>query len=118
MYSSVKKPLKSLDFRVTRITYHPIINYSYNVNGETFKSDRKSFGQHKFAEGYYESSTKPQEIVNRYPLGMKIKVSYNPISPNKCFLEPGLGEKPILPPLIHLSLFGISILLLIIALII
>ncbi len=62
------------------ITYTPHVVYRYRVAGKSYKSDRICFGA-------LDEST--WSIVNRYPVGKKVKVHYNPKDPGDSVLEPG-----------------------------
>ena len=66
-------------------TYHAEILYSFTVDGEPRSGNRIAFGD-------YGSSnpSHAQEIVNRYPVGKAVRVSYLPGQPDVCLLEPGL----------------------------
>ena len=78
------------------------IQYHYSVEGKDFTSCRISFK-------YLSRRTKEaiQEILNRYPLGKKIDVYYNPRRPQMAILEPGTSIKSFIH--IMLGVFFIAI---------
>lgn len=65
-------------------SYYADIKYEYEVAGETFLGDRVFWGE------YGTGSLDPmQEIVDRYPVGKKVTVYYDPANPKKAVLERG-----------------------------
>ena len=64
------------------VTYHAKIHYKYSANGKSYTSNNVTFGQSTEGAG---------EIVNRYPIGKKVKVFYNPQDPKVAVLEPGVS---------------------------
>ncbi|MFW9906249.1 MAG: DUF3592 domain-containing protein [Candidatus Thorarchaeota archaeon] len=83
-----------------KIEFYPSIKYTYTVGEIVHQSERISLGaQLRYPAIYmalFSSLTSTnklfewaQEMVNRYPLGAKVQVFYDPNSPNKGILEPG-----------------------------
>jgi hypothetical protein len=83
------------------------ISYSARVEYEFFVQRRKFTGT-RIAYGDYGSSSRSrhEEIVERYPEGGQVEVSYRPSQPEECLLEPGVkGQTWFLP------LFGLVFLI-------
>lgn len=73
------------------VSYTPVVNYEYKVDGKSFSGDRLIFG-----EDQPESAT---AIVNSHPVGSAAKVYYNLRNPNESLLYPGtqyLDFEPVL----------------------
>lgn len=66
-------------------TYHAEIYYEYAVNDVLLNGKRVAYGD--YGSGNPGHAT---EIVNKYPVGKKIKVYYMPEKPDECLLEPGI----------------------------
>ena len=80
--------LSSTVTRVKRLndpaSYYASISYEYEVGGTKFTGDRVFLGE------YGTGSAGPmQEIVDRYPVGKRVTVYYDPQDPNKAVLERG-----------------------------
>lgn len=65
--------------------YSADVVYEYSVNDHTYKSSTIQFGA-DFNSG---NSSKAYEVINQYPEGMEVQVSYNPEKPEVAVLEPG-----------------------------
>lgn len=81
------------------------IIYSYIVNGETYQSKRIKVGPQSISStdrGWVERT------LERYPLGKKLTVYYNPTLPVKTVLEPGFNIRIYFPILIGLIFYAIS----------
>ena len=65
--------------------YRPHVAYQYQVNGQTFNSDRLTFGSESTSE-----SNGRKKIAN-YPEGSQVTVHYDPGNPNKAVLETKAG---------------------------
>jgi len=63
---------------------HAVIVYQYEVNGKTYQSQNVRAGD-KFLK--VNLSSKAQETVNKYPIGAKVTVYYDPNNPAECALE-------------------------------
>jgi hypothetical protein len=59
---------------------HPVVKYSYRVNGREYQSER-------IAPGPALSGTGAGRVVARYPAGIQVNVSYNPGNPSDAVLE-------------------------------
>ena len=67
-----------------RISYQPVITYTYTVDGISYKSNRIKFG--KTSSSFI---TSVQKIIDRYPFGSTVTVYYKPSNPNTSVLVPG-----------------------------
>ena len=68
------------------ISYQANVLYDYAVSGVTYSGNQVSFSQFGLS-----SSNHAQSIVDRYPKGKKLKVSYAPGDPALSVLETGLS---------------------------
>lgn len=67
-------------------TYGASVAYDYTVNGTLHTGSNVHFGQYGTSDPSYGRG-----IVNRYPVGKKVRVYYNPDDPSASVLEPGAG---------------------------
>jgi hypothetical protein len=63
---------------------YPVVVYQYQVNGKSYQSQTIRVGD-KFLK--VNISSKAQETVNKYPIGAKVTVYYDPNNPAECALE-------------------------------
>jgi len=64
-------------------TYLAKVNFTYEVSGRTYKSDRVNFDY-----GMRTSNVrKPQSVVEQYPSGSDVTVYYDPEDPQQSVLE-------------------------------
>ena len=61
-------------------TAYPVVQYSYQVNGQAYQS-------YKLAPGPVVGGTGAQKVVARYPAGAQVMVFYNPQNPSDAVLE-------------------------------
>lgn len=66
-------------------SYLPEVSYEYSVKNLQHKGETIKFG-----ENSYDNRQPAADIVARYPIGKKVSVSYDPASPDKSVLEPGV----------------------------
>lgn len=62
----------------------PVIVYQFEVNGKTFQSQNVRVGD-KYLK--VNVSWQAQETVDKYPIGKKVTVYYDPNNPAECALE-------------------------------
>lgn len=82
--SSQVRSHRSLNSSGTHTTiYEPEVSYEYNANGQDYQSKQVSFGMVAGASwtGWAES------VVEKYPEGSLVQVSYNPTKPDEAVLE-------------------------------
>ena len=85
-------------------TYHAEIRYEYTVNGSVHSGTRVAYGDYGSS-----NSSHARSVVNKYPPGKKIDVSYMPSNPDESLLEPGVKTQAFFLPgfgLVFLS-FGL-----------
>jgi hypothetical protein len=61
-------------------TAYPVVEYSYQVGGQTYHSS-------KYAPGPEIGGTGADKVVSRYPAGAQVMVFYNPQNPADAVLE-------------------------------
>ena len=61
-------------------TNYPVVQYSYQVNGQPYQSA-------KLAPGPEMGGTGAGKVVERYPAGAQVMVFYNPQNPSDAVLE-------------------------------
>ena len=64
----------------------PVVVYSYHVNEQDYQAKRIKVGTQTFSSTSYDWV---QGTLDKYPLGKKVTIHYNPNSPTKAVLEPG-----------------------------
>lgn len=87
----------------------PHIEYCYSVEQQTFREIMKFSGDitpsQEFARSY----------VDKYPVGARVQVYYNPANPEMATLEPGLGKGDWLVLAIGLGMLILGIVLFFVA---
>ena len=63
---------------------HPVVVYSYIVNGQSYQSQRIKAGEQFLNVRVIGQA---EATVNRYPIGATVTVYYNPANPAECALE-------------------------------
>ena len=67
------------------VDYHPRIQYSYEVDGRGYKSDRIDFDY-----PFFETEQEAQAFLEMYPVGAPLTVYYDPDDPGAALLDPGV----------------------------
>jgi len=80
------------DDGTTSYTYQPVIEFSYKVMGLEYTSSQYRMG----SRGTSYNHKKAESIANRYPVGQRVDVRYNPEKPTEAVLELGSASAPIL----------------------
>lgn len=65
-------------------TFSPEVSYTFQANGASFTGNKISFGQMSSSTDY------AQRILDRYPVGKKVSVYYDPANPSEAVLETGI----------------------------
>ena len=65
----------------TRVSYRPVVNYQYQVMGQSFNGDQIGFGNGSYG------SAKADKLIAPYPQGAQVNVHYDPADPAKAVLE-------------------------------
>ncbi len=68
------------------VTYGASVAYDYTVSGTVYDGSNVHFGQYSTSDPSYGRG-----IVNRYPVGKRVNVYYDPDDPSTSVLEPGAG---------------------------
>lgn len=65
--------------------YQAIISYKYKAHGEEYTSKRVYFGSN------IQSSSKKraEKLTEKYPVGARVKVYYDPVKNSRAVIEPG-----------------------------
>lgn len=63
--------------------YTPVVRYTYSVAGETFEGTSIA----RTLDGLQTSHVAAQRIIDRYPVGAKVEVLYDPTDPKSAHLE-------------------------------
>ncbi len=79
----------------TSTSYFPSVEYQYTVNGAPQEGYEIVFGGYSFS-----SRQEAGAILQKYPLGQKVRVYYKPRKYHRSVLEPGLHGLP------YILLFG------------
>lgn len=69
-----------------RTSYHPDITYQYTVNGQQYINNR--FAQRPTL---INRESIIQRVLEKYPVGQKVTVYYNPANPQDAYLQKGMG---------------------------
>ena len=68
-------------------SYSPRLSYTYQAGGNTYYSDKITFG----FQQTFNSEAKAQAALQRYPVGGNVTVYYNPANPEEAVLERAAG---------------------------
>jgi hypothetical protein len=82
--SSELKMEERMENQQQHTEYRAVIEYSYEVGGKRFRTNNVAFGALSSS-----SRSAIQEIVDRYPVGKRVTVHYDPQSAENAVLEPG-----------------------------
>jgi Protein of unknown function (DUF3592) len=66
----------------------PRVRYRYQVDDQEYTSDFITF------KAYWLVRKTAETMVDRYPVGSRVQVHYNPRRPNRAVLEPGASLPP------------------------
>ncbi|MHA2318530.1 MAG: DUF3592 domain-containing protein [Candidatus Hodarchaeales archaeon] len=70
------------------VSSYPVIEYTYNVDEQEYKSDRLKVGIQTISS---TGSTWPEDMINKYHLQKIVKVYYSARKPENAVLEPGIN---------------------------
>jgi hypothetical protein len=87
--------------------YRPKIRYRYQVNDQEYTSELTTF------KAYWLVRKTAEKMVDRYPVGSRVQVHYNPRRPKQAVLEPGASLPPAVALIVVIAMlaFGICLLL-------
>ncbi|WNJ92472.1 DUF3592 domain-containing protein [Bosea sp. 685] len=94
---------KSTDDGRTRISYAPVVEFTYQVRGHSFSSRQIALGMQMSG-----SQGGAEKVVKRYPAGAEVEVHYDPANPSQAALENPTGASWILFG-IALFCFGVAL---------
>ena len=78
-----------------KTTFHAAVRYEYVVDGANLVGERVAIG-----DDSARSSSGAREVVDLYPAGSNVAVSYDPANPARSVLEPGVHGRAIKKPII------------------
>lgn len=74
----------------TYVEYYVSINYTYDIEGNSYVASRYSLGQgDRVGRTYKERSDAEAEAASRFPEGTTVTVHYDPKQPTEAVLAPG-----------------------------
>lgn len=73
---------------MSQVSLYPIVAYSYQINGTKYQSERIKVGTQSVSS---TSDSWTEGTLTKYPIGKKVNVYFNPRTPTKAVLEPGLN---------------------------
>lgn len=65
--------------------YQPVIHFKYQVYGTEYISKRVYYGSNVGTN----SQTRAQKLIDKYPVGQKVEVFYDPMKNSRAVIEPG-----------------------------
>jgi len=75
------------------VSYEPLVEYQYEVDGKLYKSKRLYFGS---SIGSSFKKRKSQKYVNKFTTNTKTTVYYNQLNTKQSVLEPGIHSEILL----------------------
>ena len=72
------------------VTYEPLVEYQYEVDGKIYKSKRLYFGS---SIGSSFKKRRSQKYVNKFPTDTKITVYYNELNIKQSVIETGIHSE-------------------------
>lgn len=87
--------------------YRPKVRYRFEVNDQEYTSDLITF------KAYWLVRKTAEKMVDRYPVGSRVQVHYNPRRPKQAVLEAGASLPPAVALIVVIAMlaFGICLLL-------
>ncbi len=81
--------------------YYPVIKYRYKVKNKEFISDRL------FLTDLASDYQTIKKLVNKYPIGKKVKVFYNPFNPKEAVLKRNFHTGMFIQSLVFFSMLSV-----------
>jgi len=72
------------------VTYEPLVEYQYEVDGKLYKSKRLYFGS---SIGSSFKKRKSQKYINKFPADTKVTVYYNQLNIKQSVIETGIHSE-------------------------
>lgn len=85
------------------LRYRPIIEYQWQVGGETFNRNRRNYSA---AQANEDTRAEAEAIIAPYPVGARVDIRYDPDKPSRAILEPGPHWDGLSVTLIAALVFG------------
>ena len=73
--------------------FEPVISYSYRVDGESYTGDRIDLS----LSLSFSTPGEAQAVLDRYPIGSRVQVYYEPGNPDNAALETGMALSTFIP---------------------
>lgn len=67
-----------------RVRYNPKVEYTFQVNQQTYRGDRIAFGGVSFSD-----EAEAQQVASHYARGTEHLIHYDPADPENCVIVPG-----------------------------
>jgi hypothetical protein len=64
-----------------------VFEYEYKVNGQVYKNNIVRAGDHLITVRFFVTSESMHRLTEKYPVGAKVTVYYNPANPGESALE-------------------------------
>jgi len=92
--------LIELEGSANKKKYEAYVRYGYMVGGKTYTDDTINFKRH-----HVDVLNIVSQVLKQYPVGMHVKVFYDPTEPGHAVLEPGMPWKADIPLFVGLVFF-------------
>ncbi len=97
----IKSELKKDEKQIAYDYYYPEIVYKYKVRGKEYTSDKIFLA--KIASDYKTI----KKLVEKYPVGTKVKVYYNPLNPKEAILKRNYHTGMFIQTLVFFSMLSV-----------
>ena len=78
--------------RTRSVSYRYSVKYAYDVNGKSYESDKYAMGSGNTAGRAPTHREAREEGRERFPIGKRVSVSYDPDDPSMAVLRPGASS--------------------------
>lgn len=90
-----------------RPVWVPNVEFKFDANGQTYTGSRIAYGL-----VFSQDEEEMQHIIDNYPVGAPVMVTYDPVDPSKSVLEPGIDKtKPLIIDLVMLFIISAGVFL-------
>jgi len=90
-----------------RPVWVPNVEFKFDASGQTYTGSRIAYGL-----VFSQDEEEMRHIIDNYPVGAPVMVTYDPVDPSKSVLEPGIDKtKPLGIDLVMLFIIGVGLLL-------
>ncbi len=77
----VRSEVKKVENQISYDAYYPLVEYEYQVDGKTYRSNKI------FLTNLESDYNTIKKIVDKFPVGKKITIYYNPFKPEDSLLK-------------------------------